>query len=62
MRAIEVFKKAESMADIPILQLHLGLTCLKMYQVIEARDALEKALQDGARSCQKRIKNWPKKP
>ena len=44
--AIKAFNRAESTDDRPVIQLHLGLAFLKKNQIIEARDALEKALAD----------------
>ncbi|MCD6570056.1 MAG: tetratricopeptide repeat protein [Deltaproteobacteria bacterium] len=45
-KALEAFKQAEAKGDNPTLQLHLGLTYIKMNQLIPARVALEKALED----------------
>ena len=60
VKAIEVFKRAESKANTPILQLHLGLTYLKMNQTILAREALQKSLKDGARGLSEEDKKLAK--
>ncbi len=60
-KAIEVFKHTESKADTPLVQLHLGLAYLKMNQVVEARDALEKALKDGGKGLSKEDKKLAEK-
>ncbi len=60
-KAIEVFKHSESKADTPLVQLHLGLAYLKMNQVIEARDALEKVLKDGGKGLLEKDKKLAEK-
>jgi tetratricopeptide (TPR) repeat protein len=48
-QAITVLEKAKAGDGSPVIQLHLGLAYLKANQVVNARDALERAMANEGR-------------
>ncbi len=56
-RALATLKRAESKADHPIIQMHMGLTYMKIDEVDLAKDVLSRVLSDGGEKLAEEDRN-----
>ena len=59
--AIQALERAKEADESPIVHLHLGLAYLKVNNLVQARTALEKALENGGRGLSNQDKEEAKK-
>jgi tetratricopeptide (TPR) repeat protein len=55
-KAVEMLEKAKEAEESPIIHMHLGLAYLRINNVVQARTALEKALENEGRGLSKQDK------